>query len=227
MRVLLVEDETRLAETIAQGLRQAAHAVDVAPRLAAARLKVALETYDAIVLDITLPDGSGFDFARDLRKDGCQTPILMLTARDTVDDRVAGLDAGADDYLVKPFSLRELLARLRALQRRAPEVRPSLVTVADLVLDPASRSATRKGATIELTTTEYAMLEFLARHAGEVCDRARISAHVWDENYDPFSNIIDVYVARLRRKVDLPGLVPLLHTVRGAGYTLDPERAVR
>lgn len=227
MRILLVEDESRLADTIAKGLRQAAHAVDIAPRLAIAREKVAIETYDAIVLDITLPDGSGFDFARALRAEGRAVPILMLTARDGVDDRVTGLDAGADDYLVKPFAQQELLARLRALQRRAPDVRPSAIQVADLVVDPASRSATRAGEPIELTTTEYALLEYLARHAGDVLNRARISAHVWDENYDPLSNIIDVYIARLRRKVDRPGLVPLIHTVRGAGYTLDPNRQDR
>jgi len=151
-------------------------------------------------------------------------PILVLTARDGVHDRVAGLDAGADDYVVKPFALEEVLARLRALERRAPEFRPTLITVADLRVDPATRSAERAGTAITLTTTEYALLEFLARHAGSVLGRAAISAHVWDENYDPFSNVIDVYVARLRRKVDRPGLVPLLHTVRGAGYTLDPDR---
>jgi DNA-binding response OmpR family regulator len=141
-----------------------------------------------------------------------------------VHDRVAGLDAGADDYVVKPFALEEVLARLRALERRAPDFRATVITVADLQVDPSTRSAIRAGTPIPLTTTEYALLEFLARHAGSVLGRAEISAHVWDENYDPFSNVIDVYVARLRRKVDLPGLVPLLHTVRGAGYALDPER---
>jgi DNA-binding response OmpR family regulator len=227
VRVLLVEDEGRLADSIARGLRQAAHAVDVADRLASARSKLELEHYDAVILDVNLPDGSGFGLAADLRKRAVPVPILMLTARDGVDDRVRGLDSGADDYLVKPFAFEELLARLRALQRRQAESRPTRITVADPVLDPATRTASRAGQTIELTTTEYALLEYLARRAGTVCGRGEISAAVWDENYDPFSNIIDVYVSRLRRKVDHDGLLPLIHTVRGAGYTVDPARGLR
>jgi DNA-binding response OmpR family regulator len=225
VRLLLVEDETRLAESIARGLRQASHAVDLADRLSTAREKLELEQYDAVILDVNLPDGSGFDLAAELRKRAVPVPILMLTARDSVEDRVAGLDGGADDYLVKPFAFDELLARLRALQRRHPDPRPARLVIADLELDPAPRSATRHGVPIELTTTEYALLEYLVRRAGVVCGRSEISAAVWDENYDPFSNIIDVYVSRLRRKVDAPGLVPLIHTVRGAGYTLDPVRS--
>ena len=224
MRILVVEDEAALSDALGRGLRHAAHAVDVAPTLAAARSKVAMETYDALVLDLGLPDGSGLTLARELREAGSRLPILMLTARDTIPDRVRGLDHGADDYLVKPFALEDLLARLRALERRAPELRPAELAVADLRIDPAARSARRGNREIPLTTTEYALLEFLARHAGTVLGRAQISAHVWDENYDPLSNVIDVYVARLRKKVDLPGLPPLLHTVRGAGYTLDPRR---
>lgn len=224
MRLLIVEDERALAESLAKGLRQAAHAVDLAATLAGARERVAREPYDAILLDIGLPDGSGLDLARELRARADRTPILVLTARDAVTDRVAGLDAGADDYVVKPFALEEVLARLRALERRAPELRPATLDVGDLEVDPATRTARRAGEPIALTTTEYALLEFLARHPGTVLGRAEISAHVWDENYDPFSNVIDVYVARLRRKLDRPGLPPLLHTVRGAGYTLDPAR---
>jgi two-component system copper resistance phosphate regulon response regulator CusR len=224
MRILVVEDESSLAQSLAKGLRQAAHAVDIAPTLAEARSKLALESYDAVVLDLGLPDGSGLTLAREIRGRGDRVPILVLTARDGVADRVAGLDAGADDYVVKPFALEEVLARLRALERRAPEFRPTVLTVADLQVDPSTRSAERAGTPIPLTTTEYALLEYLARHAGSVLGRADISAHVWDENYDPFSNVIDVYMARLRKKVDAPGLVPLLHTVRGAGYTLDPGR---
>ncbi len=227
LRVLLVEDEHRLAESLARGLREAAHAVDVAGTLASARLKLELERYDAVILDVNLPDGSGFGLAAELRKRAIPVPILMLTARDTVEDRVAGLDSGADDYLVKPFAFEELVARLRALQRRAPESRPTRITVADLVVDPAARTVTRAGRPIEMTTTEYALLEYLARQAGQVCGRAAISGAVWDENYDPFSNIIDVYVSRIRRKIDQPGLTPLIHTVRGAGYSLDPNRGVR
>jgi two-component system copper resistance phosphate regulon response regulator CusR len=224
MRILVVEDESSLAQSLAKGLRQAAHAVDLAPTLAEARTKLALESYDAVVLDLGLPDGSGLTLAREIRSRGDRVPILVLTARDGVTDRVAGLDAGADDYVVKPFALEEVLARLRALERRAPEFRPTIIAVADLQVDPSARSAQRAGTPIPLTTTEYALLEYLARHAGSVLGRADISAHVWDENYDPFSNVIDVYMARLRKKVDVPGLVPLLHTVRGAGYTLDPAR---
>ncbi|HTS89232.1 MAG TPA: response regulator transcription factor [Gemmatimonadales bacterium] len=227
LRILLVEDEGRLADSMARGLRQASHAVDVASRLSEAREKLSVERYDAIILDINLPDGSGFTLTEELRLRSVRTPILMLTARDAVEDRVLGLDSGADDYMVKPFAFDELLARLRALQRRAPESRPVAYQIADLALDPATRTVTRAGQAIELTTTEYALVDYLARHAGEVCGRSAISAAVWDENYDPFSNIIDVYVSRLRRKIDQPGLVPLLHTVRGAGYTLDPGRGAR
>ncbi len=227
LRVLLVEDEARLADSIARGLRQASHAVDVADRLSTARAKLEMDRYDAVILDVNLPDGSGFGLAAELRKRAVPVPILMLTARDSVEDRVAGLDSGADDYLVKPFSFDELLARLRALHRRQPESRPTLVEVADLALDPASRTVSRSGTPIEVTTTEYSLLEYLARHVGQVCSRAAISAAVWDENYDPFSNIIDVYVSRLRRKIDPPGMTALIHTVRGAGYTMDPARGAR
>lgn len=225
MRILVVEDEPVLAASLRQGLRQAAHAADVAVGVLDARRKLALEPYEAIVLDVGLPDGSGLALARELRTQGSMTPILMLTARDSVDDRVRGLDHGADDYLVKPFALEELLARLRALQRRAPVTRAPAVTVGDLALDPATRSATRAGQPMRLTTTEYALLEYLALRAGQVVSRADISAHVWDENYDPFSNVIDVYVARLRRKVDAPGRHPMVRTVRGHGYALDAAGA--
>ena len=227
MRVLVVEDEAKLADSLARGLRQAAHAVDTVGRLADARSKLELERYDAVILDVNMPDGSGFDLAGELRRRSQPVPILMLTARDTVEDRVQGLDSGADDYLVKPFAFDELLARLRALQRRAPESRAPMLELADLMVDPSSRTARRGGQPLELTTTEFALLEYLVRHAGEVCGRAAISQAVWDENYDPFSNIIDVYVSRLRRKVDTPGLVPLIHTVRGAGYTLAAGRGPR
>ena len=224
MRVLLVEDERRLADATARGLRGHAHAVDVAGSLAEARRKLALDPYDAIVLDLGLPDGPGLALVQELRAKGDPTPVLILTARDALDDRIAGLDSGADDYLVKPFALEELLERLRAVGRRAVAVRPDILTIDTLRLDPATQSGARGERPLELTTTEFALLAFLAGHPGEVCSRARIAAKVWDENYDPFSNIIDVYVARLRRKVDGEGDRPLLHTVRGAGYVLDPER---
>ncbi len=226
MRVLVVEDEGRLAASVAKGLRQAAHAVDLADTLVMARAKLAQGSYDAVVLDVMLPDGSGFDLARELRTAGQRVPILMLTARDAVEDRVRGLDHGADDYLVKPFALEELLARLRALARRTPELRPETITVLDLSIDTGARTAERAGRRVELTTTEYALLEYLARHPGEVCGRSQISAHVWDESYDAFSNVIDVYIARLRKKIDGPGRASLIHTIRGAGYSLGVRREV-
>ena len=220
MRILMVEDEPRLAASVAKGLRQAAHAVDIAGSLAEARDKLVAGGYDALILDLMLPDGSGLALAQELRAAGNRVPIVMLTARDAIEDRVSGLDHGADDYLVKPVALEELLARLRALARRSPMLRPETLAVADLTVDTGSRSATRSGQRIELTTTEYALLEYLVRHSGQVCDRGQISSHVWDEKYDPFSNVIDVYVARLRKKVDGPDRPPLIHTIRGAGYSL-------
>ncbi len=220
MRILLVEDEAHLAGATARGLRAHGHAVDVAGTLSAARGKLALEPYDAVLLDLGLPDGEGTTLLDELRSSSDATAVLVLTARDAVSDRVHGLDHGADDYLVKPFALEELLARLRALHRRAIEWHPDLLQVDTLVLDPARLEARRDARLLELTTTEFALLEFLMRHAGEVCGRARISAKVWDEHYDPASNVIDVYIARLRRKVDGPADRPLLQTVRGAGYRL-------
>jgi two-component system copper resistance phosphate regulon response regulator CusR len=224
VRVLLVEDETRLADATARGLREHAHAVDVAGSLAAARLKLALDPYDVVLLDLGLPDGPGLALLAELRAQADPTAVLILTARDALDDRIAGLDGGADDYLVKPFALEELLARLRAIARRPAVLRPTALQVDTLRLDPVSKSGWRGDRHLELTTTEFALLTFLAEHVGEVCSRAQIAGKVWDENYDPLSNIIDVYIARLRRKVDGEGDQPLLHTIRGAGYCLDPGR---
>lgn len=223
MRLLVVEDEPQLLDSLLRGLRSAGHAVDGASTIGLAFDKLGRDPYDGVVLDLNLPDGSGLDLARRLREDGANLMILALTAYDSIADRVAGLDAGADDYLVKPFALDELLARLRALERRHTSVRPSAIAVDDLIIDPAARTASRGGHPLELTTTEFSLLEFLAKHAGQVVGRATISAHVWDENYDPLSNIIDVYIARLRRKLDTGG-APLLHTIRGAGYVLRIEQ---
>ena len=176
--------------------------------------------YDAILLDVMLPGGTGFDICKDLRKRGIDTPILMLTARDAIDDRVQGLEAGADDYLAKPFAFRELLARLRALARRRPALAPSRVNVADLDVDLSTRRVSRAGRAIELTAKEFALLEFFVQHEGVVVDRAAITAHVWDDNHDPFTNVLEVLVRRLRRKLDDDFEPKLIHTMRGAGYRL-------
>jgi two-component system copper resistance phosphate regulon response regulator CusR len=220
MRLLVAEDDTLLAQSLAKGLRENAYAVDVVGDGEAAVIEAAVNSYDAIVLDVMLPKRDGLDVSRTLRARDIRTPILMLTARDRVGDKVAGLDAGADDYLTKPFELEELLARLRALLRRGPALAPQVLEIADLKVDTRSQTATRAGQALPLTTKEYAMLEYLARRAGEVVSRADISDHVWDEHHDPFSNALEVYIGRLRRKVDTPGLTPLIHTRRGAGYML-------
>ncbi len=220
MRVMVVEDDPRLAALLTRWLRENAWAVDHAIDGDAAIYQASINPYDVIILDVMLPRRSGLEVCAELRKRGLRTPILMLTARDTIGDRVAGLDTGADDYLTKPFELQELLARLRALTRRGPTIAPSVLTVADLVVETASQRVTRGGRTLSLTTKEYALLEHLARNAGRVVGRAELSDHVWDQNHDPASNTLEVYINRLRKKVDSPGAPPLIHTRRGAGYML-------
>lgn len=218
MRLLLVEDDPRIARFVAKGLREQAYAVDISVTGEDALYQAAINAYDVIILDVMIPGKDGFQVCRELRRSGLKVPILMLTARDAVEDRIAGLDHGADDYLTKPFEFRELLARLRALLRRSTEIRPAQIKVADLVLDTGAQTVSRGGRTIPLTTKEYALLEFLARNAGRVVGRAEIAEHVWDETFDPFSNLIEVYVNRVRRKIDADSPKPLLHTRRGAGY---------
>jgi len=176
--------------------------------------------YDLIILDVRLPVRDGISVCRELRAQGSRIPVLMLTARDAVEDRIGGLDTGADDYLTKPFEFGELLARLRALLRRGQELRPTIIEVGDLEIDTRGQRVRRKGQPIELTTKEYTLLEYLARNAGKVVGREEISEHVWDDTFDPFSKLIEVYINRLRRKVDEPFSVPLIHTRRGAGYEL-------
>src|SRR5207302_9093273 len=220
MRILLVEDDPRIANFVAKGLREQAYAVDVAATGEDALYQASINTYDLAILDVMIPAPDGFEVCRRLRKSGLLLPILMLTARDATDDRVHGLDTGADDYLTKPFEFRELLARLRALLRRSGELRPHRIAVEDLVLDTAAQAAARGGRQIPLTTKEYALLEYLARNAGRVVGREEISEHVWDETFDPFTNTIEVYVNRLRRKIDERAAKPLIHTRRGAGYML-------
>src|SRR5258707_10848554 len=227
MRVLLVEDDSRIAHFVAKGLREQSYAVDVVGSGEDALYQAAINTYDLVLLDVMIPAPDGFAVCRELRNNGQRMPILMLTARDAVEDRVSGLDRGADDYLTKPFEFRELLARLRALLRRSSELRPPRLSVGDLVLDTAAQSASREGHAISLTHKEYALLEYLVRNAGRVVSRAEIAEHVWDESFDPFSNLIEVYINRLRRKIDPDGSSGLLQTRRGAGYILDADAGAR
>jgi two-component system copper resistance phosphate regulon response regulator CusR len=224
MRILLVEDEPDAAALLAQGLREHAYAVDIAVDAEAALEQAVINDYDLIVLDVLLPGMSGLDLCCALRAERLATPILMLTARGEPDERVEGLDAGADDYLPKPYHLPELLARVRALLRRGPSLAASVLTVADLRIDTRGRSAQRGSRQISLTSKEYAFLEYLARRHGEVVGRADIAEHVWDDSFDPLSNLIEVYIQRLRRKIDDGEAVPLIHTRRGAGYVLTPEQ---
>jgi two-component system OmpR family response regulator len=221
MRVLLVEDEVKMARALRRGLEQEGHAIDVSTDGNDGLSKALEYDYDAVVLDVMLPGRDGFSICRELRASGRWSPVLMLTARDAVDDRIRGLDAGADDYLVKPFAFGELLARLRALVRRGPTERPPMISVGDVELDPAAHTVTRSGRTVDLSAREFALLEFLMRHPGEVLSRSRILEQVWDYSYSGFS--IDVYVAYLRRKLERPFGRPLIRTVRGVGYALDPS----
>jgi DNA-binding response OmpR family regulator len=220
MRILLVEDQARMARAIKRGLRGAAYAVDVARDGEDALYQASINDYDAVILDVMIPKRNGFEVCRELRAQGSRIPVLMLTARDAVEDRIGGLDTGADDYLTKPFEFGELLARLRALLRRGTELRPIVIEVGDLKIDTRGQRVSRNGQPIELTTKEYTLLEYLARNAGKVVGREEISEHVWDDTFDPFSKLIEVYINRLRRKVDEPFRTPLIHTRRGAGYEL-------
>jgi two-component system copper resistance phosphate regulon response regulator CusR len=221
VRILLVEDEPDAARMIAKGLREQAYAVDVANDGEAACYQASITDYDAIVLDVMLPLKDGLSVCRQLRREGAAVPILMLTARDSVEARIAGLDSGADDYLTKPFDFGELLARLRAVVRRGSRpLLPEKLHVGDLELDTRAHRVLRRGQEVALTAREYALLEYLARRAGEVVGRAEIAEHVWDESYDAFSNVIEVYVRRLRRKLDDAGSPSLIRTRRGEGYAL-------
>ena len=220
MRILVVEDEPKVARFLERGLRQQSYAVDVAAD-GPEGLHLARENgYDLIVLDVMLPGIDGFSVLRELRRQQEQPRVLMLTARDGVHDRVRGLDLGADDYLVKPFDLDEFLARVRALLRRSGTDAPLLLTVADLELDPRTRSVRRAGQPVELTAKPFAILDLLMRRAGEVVTRAELAEHVWDRFFDPFSNVIDVTMHQLRDKVDRGFSPRLIHTVRGVGYVL-------
>jgi two-component system OmpR family response regulator len=220
MRVLVVEDDLKMADLIRRGLRADRMAADVALTSRDALWMAGSTEYDAIVLDVMLPGMDGFELCRRLRGDGVWSPVLMLTARDAVEDRVEGLDTGADDYLTKPFSFAELAARLRALARRGPLERPPVLAAGDLRLDPASRRVWRGEADIALSAREYALLETFMRRPGQVLDRFLLLEHAWDNDYENRSNVIDVYVRYLREKVDRPFGLESIETVRGAGYRL-------
>lgn len=226
MRVLVVEDEPDAARFLAKGLRENAYAVDIAGDGLTALEKASVNSYDLFILDVLLPDRDGLSVCQELRKAGQLAPILMLTARDAVPDRIAGLNAGADDYLTKPFHFQELLARLRALMRRRPHLESPTMQIADLIVDTHHHAVTRAGKPIVLTTREYALLEYLALRQGAVVGRAEISEHVWDETYDASSNLIEVYIQRLRTKIDQGFATRLLHTRRGEGYQLVIPEAV-
>ena len=220
MRVLVVEDDVKMAALLRRGLSEEGLSADVARTGDDALWMAAATEYDAIVLDVMLPGADGFEVCRRLREAGRWAPVLMLTARDAVEDRVTGLDAGADDYLTKPFSFTELLARLRALARRPPLERPSVIEVGDLRLDPATRQVWRDGTEIDLSAKEFALLETFMRRPGEVLSRYQLLEHCWDYGYENRSNVVDVYVRYLREKIDRPFGRTSLETVRGAGYRL-------
>lgn len=220
MRILLVEDEPDAARMLAQGLREQVYAVDVAADGDAALEMAYINDYDLIILDVMLPGKNGFEVCREIRGSGSAVPIIMLTARDAVEDKIEGLDTGADDYLVKPFDFHELLARVRALLRRREALRPQVADIADLKIDMLGRKVWRENTAIELTAKEYALLEYLVQRAGEVVTRSDIAEHVWDETFDPFSNLIEVYIQRLRRKIDDGRDVKLIRTRRGEGYVV-------
>jgi two-component system OmpR family response regulator len=220
MRILIVEDEIKMASLIRRGLRQEGLAADVAIKGEDALWMAASTDYDAIVLDVMLPGLDGIEVCRRLRQEGNWAPVIMLTARDGVEDRVKGLDGGADDYLTKPFSFAELLARLRALARRGPVQRPTVLAAGDLKLDPASRRVWRADTEVSLSAKEFQLLEVFMRHPGEVLSRYQLLEHAWDYDYENRSNIVDVYVRYLRDKIDRPFGVSTLETVRGAGYRL-------
>lgn len=223
MRILIVEDDPDMSRFIARGLSEQSYAVDVAATGEAALEAASTSSYDAIILDAMIPPPDGFEVCRRLRAEGIDATILMLTARDSLADRVEGLDSGADDYLVKPFEFAELLARLRALLRRRGTRQYPVIEVGDLRLDTRSHRVTRAGVELQLTTKEYALLEYLSVNAGRVMGREEIAEHVWNDEFDPFSNLIEVYIGRLRRLVDRERLPKLIHTIRGSGYILEPR----
>jgi len=234
MRLLLVEDDEGIIRFLEKGLREAKYAVDVAQDGDDALYKASLNEYDVIILDIMIPGRDGLEVCRELRNQGSKVPVIMLTARDDVRDRVLGLDVGADDYLTKPFQVSELLARLRALMRRGPALKSTVIEISDLRIDTSAQTVNRGGRSVGLTAREYALIEYLARNADRVVSRSELIEHVWNERYDSYSNVIDVHINHLRQKIDRESDQPLIHTRRGAGYILsrtapgadaDPKRS--
>jgi two-component system OmpR family response regulator len=223
MRILVVEDEVKMARAIKRGLENEGYAAEVVGTGDDAIFWATEQQYDAILLDVMLPGRDGYAVCRALRAAQVWTPVLMLTARGAVEDRIEGLDAGADDYLIKPFAFGELLARLRALLRRGPAERAPQIVVGDLVIDPAAHTVTRSGIRIDLSPREFALLEFLAHRPGEVLRRSEILDHVWDYDYDGVSNVVDVYIGYLRRKLEKPFHSQVIRAVRGVGYVLEPS----
>ncbi|HLC25936.1 MAG TPA: response regulator transcription factor [bacterium] len=223
MRILVVEDDRKVARFIGRALEEAGYAVDQARTGTEGLTLAADRVHDLVILDVLLPEMNGFQVLRAMRQQEIKTPVLLLTARDTVEDKVRGLDSGADDYLTKPFAVEEMLARVRALLRRGESAQPALLKVDRLVLDPATRTVCRDGNRIELTIREYALLEYFMRHPGQVLTRTMIAEHVWNYNFDTMTNVIDVYVNYLRKKIDSGPGPRLLHAVRGVGYVLKAE----
>ncbi|MBI4432474.1 MAG: response regulator transcription factor [Candidatus Omnitrophica bacterium] len=220
MRILIVEDEKKIANFIERGLKEQRYAVDVAMDGEKGSFLADINPYDLIILDVMLPGMDGFSLCRDIRKKKLDVPILMLTAKDKVIDKVRGFEGGADDYLTKPFAFEELLARVGVLLRRRNAALPSVLKVGDLEIDQLKHSVKRGGKEITLTGKEYALIEYLARNAGHVVTRTMISEHVWNEDFDSFSNVVDVYINHLRNKVDKAAKKPLIHSIRGTGYVL-------
>ncbi len=225
MRILVVEDEPQIADFIARGLSEAGYSVDIARDGEEAIQWPAVAEFDVVILDVMLPAVDGLSVCSTLRERGVRTPILMLTARDAVEDRVAGLDSGADDYLVKPFAFAELLARVRALVRREPVLRGNVLQVGDLTMDTVTRQVSRAGKDLDLTAKEFALLEYLMRHPNQVLSRTVIAEHVWNYDFDNATNVIDVHVKNLRKKIDGAGGLKLIHTVRGTDYRITAREA--
>ncbi|HVT04239.1 MAG TPA: response regulator transcription factor [Thermoanaerobaculia bacterium] len=227
MRLLLVEDDADVARFIRKGLVEQAYAVDVAADGESALYHAGVNTYDGIILDLMIPAPDGLEVCSRLRAEGSRLPILMLTARDSVDEKIAGLDSGADDYLAKPFEFGELLARLRALLRRGGASHGGVLKVGDLEIDTRSHRVSFESKPLQLTTKEYSLLEYLARNSGRIIGREEIAEHVWNQDFDPFSNLIEVYVNRLRRNIETISSRKLIQTIRGAGYMLEESEGER